>query len=516
MRKTLGIALALALIVPGPASAELFNNLKISGSLDIQNTSARNVMDFQTNADVGGTAGTGTVTRNDRIGNTLTRTMLQMDWDLLDDVHAQVGFMKNDRAYGTTGPAGNQAVTAAGGHQTITATGGADVAGNIAVHLANVKIDKLMGRFDVTLGRQHYGEPGDLMFYVGARDTYGLFVQSMDAVRVDMDGDMMNLTGIAATFAGPATIAAAHTSTYLKGLNAGWKNLPLKANTYVYNRTIQGSAAVALNTSPAQATATSGPNDNLYVYGVKLRGEAAGGWLSLDAAGNLGEDRSTLIGTTSCIAAAAVKGCNAQASKYRGYGFLLDAGYNAEVANIGGFTPWGTFGFGSGRSSNMENKNEDFTMISTDFRPGVINRRFAGAQSAQALGSAYNGQSLAGAGVATTGLTNRVVWGLGLNFTPAMEDRMTIGLSFWDFRFQRATQTNSTTAAAHGGNKHIGSEVGLTTEWRHSENVTVGAGWATFQPGGFVKEEISGAPGSDVGAGNDPASMFFADFTVKF
>src|SRR5688572_3494294 len=91
MKKLLGAALAAALVLPsGPASAEILKNLNVSGNLDIQANSGRNVMDFQTTAD-------------DRIGDTLSRVLLNAGWDLLDDVHANVTLRKNDRPWGSIG-----------------------------------------------------------------------------------------------------------------------------------------------------------------------------------------------------------------------------------------------------------------------------------------------------------------------------------------------------------------------------------------------------------------------------
>ncbi len=90
MKKLLGSTLALAMFLPTGASAELLKNLKISGQLDVQTTSARNVIDFVTRP----TQGTFTNGNNDRIGHAHTRTMVSGDWDLLDDVHARITLVK--------------------------------------------------------------------------------------------------------------------------------------------------------------------------------------------------------------------------------------------------------------------------------------------------------------------------------------------------------------------------------------------------------------------------------------
>ena len=193
----------------------------------------------------------------------------------------------------------------------------------------------------------------------------------------------MTFTGMFATLAKTATIGATSANTNVKGLEIGLKNMPLKANAFFWNRTTQ--AAGALGTPPDLVAATAGGlNDNLYVYGIKLRGEAAGGWISIDLVKNSGDDR--LSGpAVGCVVNVV---CAAGTAKYAGFGGLIDVGYNAEIPDLGGFTPWGTFGYGSGRSSTHEAQNENFTVIASDFRPGVFNRKFSGGGAAN-LGSAY-------------------------------------------------------------------------------------------------------------------------------
>jgi hypothetical protein len=59
------------------------------------------------------------------------------------------------------------------------------------------------------------------------------------------------------------------------------------------------------------------------------------------------------------------------------------------------------------------------------------------------------------------------------------------------------------------GNRHIGSEVDLIGEWKHSENVSLVGTLADFQAGGLIKN-ANGA------AGNNPAVMAAFDVNVKF
>lgn len=521
MKKILGTTLAAALLIPGPANAEILKNLKVNGQLDIQGTSARNASDFATRGDQDGNAVAvaGVVTaaptndnsaKNDRIGTVATRLLVDLSWDLLDDVHSVVTLRKNDRAWGaasngvTGQPAsGSQAINGAPGV-------GAGVLGNTMVDRAAITIDKLFGHVDTTLGRQYYGDAGDLIIYAGPKDTYGLFSTSIDAARFEMANDWMAFSGLAAKTANTtASFAAGTTDTNVRGFDILWKSMPLKAHTYVWNQVTQAAGALGSG---------AGKNDNLWVYGLKLRGEAMGGWLNADIAANGGEDRTSLAGA--CIAGGR---CNATGSNYTGKALLLDAGYNAEVSGVGALTPWVNFGWGTGRSSNFETRNEGFTAIASDYRPGIMNRRFAGAAGIGAM----NLGAGTGTGIGTNGLNNRVVYGAGLNVTPAAWEKLTLGAQLWHFNRQRNTSTIANSAAGvETGAKHLGAEYGITADWKHSENVKFGLGGSVYQPGGFVKQTIRNANGltatnatnntSAAFVGNNPATLAFADFQVKF
>lgn len=528
MKKLLGTALCVALVVlSGSAGAELLKNLKVGGGLDIQMNAAANVADFSTNREnQAGGAG-----NNDRLNDALTRTWLGLSWDLLDDVHARATLRKNDRSWGTAGGAGQGAGTS----QAISAPGGqsADLVSNINVDEANIKVDKLLGSMDATLGRQFYGNPGDLVIYFGPKDAYGMPVTALDALRVDHSCDWMNLSGLAGKIVGHAAGAGSAADVDVRGLDMGWKNLPVKANTFLWNRVVHGVGALGQppsNNAGFAAANLSGVNDDLYVYGVKVRGDAMGGWAALTVAANGGTDRVTqadavLDGASNC-GAGGTNGCPAASSNYSGKAVMLDLGYKHDVPDMAGLTPWFNWAWGSGRSSTLEKTNEGFTSIASDYRPGVIYGRFssaglvqlgggaaAGLFSGTAQGADYNGN----VGVSQAGLNNRIIWGLGMKANPANWNRLTAGLSYWDFNYQRATYSSRTAGPQAVGNRHIGSEFDLQFDWAHSENVMLSAGWAAFQPGGFVKETIRskiGAPG--VQEGNNPVTLAFADFRLKF
>ncbi len=500
MKKILGTTLAAALLFPpGQASAEILKNLKVSGQLDVQTTAARNTSDFSTRGDIDGNGGV-LSTGNDRIGAAVTRLLVDAKWDLLDDVHSMVTLRKNSRAWGSAGGvglgqggAGSESI---GSRNAGNTTNG--VIGNLWVDRAAVTIDKLAGHFDTTLGRQYYGEAGDLIIAYGPKDNYGLFVTAIDAARFEAANDWVAFSGLAGKTAG-GTLAPATSDTNVRGFDLLWKGLPLKVHTFMWNQVTQGAAAGQLGT-------TAGKNDNLWVYGVKLRGEAMGGWINADLAANSGESRSFVSPGAGCTAL----GCNNPSANYMGKALLLDAGYNAEMSGVGALTPWLNFGWGTGRSSNLEGHDEGFQSIATDYRPGIINRRFT--QGASGLGGGGSAPAIGSAG-----LTNRVVYGAGLNFTPAAWEKLTLGTQIWSYNLQRVTQTNVAVAAtAERGAKHLGTEFGLTADWKHSENVKVGVGGGWYLPGGVVTQAIGTANVAGVSLGNNPATLAFADFSVKF
>jgi len=116
MKKLLGTTLALAMFIPAGANAELLKNFKVSGNLDIQTTSARNVTDFVTRP-TGANSSPANGVNHDRIGHATTRVIVKLDWDILDDVHSRVTLVKgaqsavgNARVYGDARVSGNAQV----------------------------------------------------------------------------------------------------------------------------------------------------------------------------------------------------------------------------------------------------------------------------------------------------------------------------------------------------------------------------------------------------------------------
>jgi hypothetical protein len=479
-KKLLGSTLALGMLFPAIAQAELVKGLKFGGQFDLQSTSGRNVTDFATRPQ-------GANANNDRIGDAQTRIMLHADWDLLDDVHAKVTLRKNDRTWGTTGGTAQGPVSKS---QALEPTGGTDVLGNIFVDQAYIKIDKVFGAVDATMGRQFWGTSGDMVAYWGPSDkaAYGLWVTAVDALRADWSNDMIGLTGLAGKTVGHAVGVAGVADVDVRNLTAslkGHENMGLSA--YVWNQVTHNIGGLG---TPASAASAGGKNDNLWVVGAKGKVSMGMAWLTGEFAKNFGENRAQN---------AADQG---PASKsYTGWAGKVDLGAKVETP-IGGVAPWAHVGYGSGDGSPNDGNNSAFTAISPDYRPGSIYGRFAVAPTA---GAATLASGVTGAGVASNSLSNRAIWGVGIKTTPTAMNKLTAGISYWDYKFAARP------GGAATGLKHIGSEADLDLQWAHSENVTLGAGVGQFWSGGYLT-----ALNSAAGQPNNPAQLAYFDVRVKF
>lgn len=483
MKKLLGTTLALAMFVPAGANAELLKNFKLSGKIELQGTASRNVRDFQT-----GNSGDGAVSGQDRIGDMQTRVLLSGDWDVLDDVHARVTLRKNDRVWGNASQA--------------AITGAADA---FKVDESFIKIDKLGGHVDTTLGRQFFGEEGDVVAYFGPKtNLYGMIVDSIDAARFDLSGENWTATAFSGkpTANGAALGTAATGQKDIRALILGCKGHEnMQAKVYVWNQATHNSNT-ALGGSPSTANAGA-KNDNLYVAGIKATVKAGPAWIRGEFDKNFGENRQTETATV------------AGSSRYSGWAALLNAGAKIDVGSLGMVTPWGEFGYGTGNRDSKSNQNTGFTSINTDYRPGSLYGRFAANAGGATTFADGIGATAAGS---ANGLSNRVVKGVGVKVVPTNLNKLTVAASAWDFSFENTGRKTSGVPTAQpaiggNGNRHIGTELDLELAWQHSENVLVKVGAARFNAGGWIKESQKLANAT---RGTNPAYLLTSDFSVKF
>ena len=491
-KKLLGSALALAMVVPfSQANAELLKGLKWGGQLDLQGTAAHNVTDFATHPSAAGVA------NNDRIGDMQTRVMTWFGFDLLDDVHSMITLRKNDRTWGSVGAAGT-----ANGSQSLQPAAAGTVMGNIFVDQAYVKIDKL-ANVDATLGRQFYGESGDLVIFYGPSDKaqYGMPVTALDAARFDWSNDTVGLTGIVAKQTSQAALGPqAAAATDIQGLTAmlkGHENM--SAGAYVYRVVTHNIGGAGIPPSNAGA---GGLNTFAWIAGLKGKanlGSAA--WIAAEIAKNFGTTRQT--GALGAVGS----------RNLTGMGVKVDAGAKAEVSGIGALMPWLTAAYGTGDSDTNRANNNGFQSIRGDFRPGAIYGRFggpSGVAGSELAGTAAGANTLNGSG----SIANRVILGAGVKVTPSAWQKLTAGVSVWNFHTQTsATPLGTNNVRPFQGNKNIGTEADLDLSWKHSDNVTVGVGLASFQPGGAIKEAIRANADA---TGSSPARLAYADVRIKW
>ncbi|HAZ08250.1 MAG TPA: hypothetical protein DCZ01_06975 [Elusimicrobia bacterium] len=483
MKKLLGSTLALAMFMPAGANAEVLKNFKMSGQIDIQTTSANNVKDFATR-DNGGNL------NNDRIGQATTRLMLKMDWDLLDDVHSRLTLAKGaavasgagaSRPYGMTGATGESLTTA----QT-----------EIIVGEANVKVDKLFGAVDLTMGRQFYGELGDPMIYYGPRGNFGLTMTAIDMFRADWSGEHMKVTGIAGKTTDGTLIqdGAAAAATDLRGLVLScMKHENVKPTVYLYNQ---------LTHATGGAGTITGKNSNLYLLGAKANITIGGLTARVEVAKNFGEDRTTA----------------GLSKNYAGSAFYGKAGYKLDVEGAAAVTPWAEFGLGTGDKDSSvatgggDNRNQEFKAIVTSWHPGAIYARFHNNSAIPMTSNIAVPAGAAGNVTTSQGLSNRVIWGFGVKANPAAVKQLTAGLQYYRTTFHRVAPITINGVANQTPSKAIGSEVDVTADWKHSENVTLKLTAGSFQPGKYFKDYRQGTTNDLL----NPATMLAADVQIKF
>ncbi|MBI3551462.1 MAG: hypothetical protein HY077_03005 [Elusimicrobia bacterium] len=552
MKRLTAIVVAFAVIElsGGPAAAELLKNFRLSGQIDVQATAAHNIVDFSThgNPDATYPPGCGAAplpacapNNNDRVGDAQTRVMVHMDWDMLDDVHAKITLTKNDRSYGTAGNgAAGQAQVSANSQPIGPA--GPNILGTVYVDQAYFKVDKIAGQVDLTLGRQFYGDAGDIVIYYGPSEKawYGLPTNAIDVARTDWGLEWLSVTGLVGKQTGSLIGTAPQPDVDVRGVNMMAKSGDeLKGSLFLWNKLTHntGASGAPPTSGGAAASSAGGKNDSLFVIGAKFKASGGGFWLKGEFDQNFGDNR----GAVANIAGAADPRF-AAASHYMGWATMGNGGYKAESDGLGTASVWGEVSAGSGRQSTRDSHNAGWTPINSDYRPGSIYGRFQAIPGILAGGAAgtvlVNGGPGFGSGLGSgvvgiggnanatpandTGfLSNRVIWGGGIKLSPAQANKFQMALSYWDFRIHRFNNVPQK-GNSFNGNKHIGSEFDVDFTWTHSDNVAFAAGWGTFQPGGLIYEAVRIAEKLNTNApaasrqGVNPALLAYFDTRIKF
>ncbi len=422
MKKVIGM-LALVALVGNIANAELLKNFKADGQVDV-NAYSYNNADF--NKDV-----------NDKKAFTDTRVMINAGFDLNEDVNAVVSVVKNNRQYGTASQ---------------SATNGTGILDLIKFEQAYLNLKNVFG-IDHKLGRQYYGDKGDMVIYYGpATMPYtSKFTPSVAAIdgwtgwyKFNALNRDWNLNAIIAKETQGAP--AGQNDTNITGINAKTNVDRWNLNAYYYQK-VDKSAGLA---------------DYLDLVGARANWECMfvkNLFIGLEYDMNMGKNHTGDV-------------------KHQGYAYKANVDYSMDLAGKLAFS--GEYAAQSGDKNTTDKTDKAFQAINTDYRPGII-------MGAGFLQAAYTP-------VAADGIA---IYDVGANWTPEKLNKLNIGAKYYNFAADNKKNTYVDT--------NIGNEVDVMATWTHSANVSVSGYYAMFSP-----------EKKNVGANHDSENMMGAMFNVKF
>ncbi len=419
-----GLTLGLVAFFSIPTHAEIFKNLKVDGSIETRSFGIDNETDRDGSQD-------------DYRAETNYRVMVGANFDLLDDVHSRLALTKNSLqgSGGTTGTDVNS------------------VESSLLFSNAYVKIDKVMDVGDLTIGRQFYGDPNDLIIYFGPNNDDILSINSFDAFRADI-GVNDNWAKIHAVYGKTTELGGvgvvANSDVDVFGGEIGTEKLVPASNLAAYYYTGKAKGAGALG------------NNTTNVYGARLNGD-------IGAVGGLGY----------ALEGAANGGRNNNGSQNANHGSMYDIvlRYGREVS-AKPFRAHIEYGAGT----------HNFTPINAGRRYGIIWGEHTTSVGAPAL--------TGGSDAPGTGLTNLHVFDGGLGINPLAK----LGVDVNAYRFMYAASASNKTS--------VGTEYDLILSWKHSDNVLLEANAATFQVGDAL-ENSGGTP-------TNPIVRIGGDVKIKF
>ena len=438
--KKVTVMLALVALVGNIANAELLKNFKADGQIEVNAYSVNN-KDFNKKA-------------SDKTANTDTRIMINAGFDLNEDVNAVVSAVKLNRQYGT------------GSENISYGTGaGGGIFDNVFFQQAYLNLKNVLG-IDHKLGRQYYGDKGDMVIYYGpATMPYtAKFTPSIAAIDgwtgwykfTALNRDW-NLNAIIAKQVMGTTYPSRDIN--VSGINAKTNVDRWNLNAYVYQKVDQNNAV---------------RTDYLDVVGARAN------WECMFVKNlNLGLEYDRNMGKN--LTASHLVAPDNINYKHQGYAYKVNADYGMDLAGKLGFM--GQYYFASG-DKKANAADTAFKAINSDYRPGIIN------------GGGYTG-TITNAG------TGSVIYGLGANWTPEKLTKLNIAANYYNFSYaEKKVVTVPTTRTTNMGN-----ESDLVLTWTHSDNVNVKGYYAMFQP---EKKNLA------VNAKHDAETMMGAAFNVKF
>src|SRR3989339_1693597 len=145
MKKVIGI-LAVVAFAANMASAELLKNAKYTGSIEVKSVTVNNYPGFDADNLV------------NNHSETMPRVMLGVNFDLNDEINAQITAVKCDNQYGNNPNTAGQSI------DNVTAA--------VMFSEAYMNLKNVFG-VNHRIGRQYYGNSGDMVIYFGPSSNLG-------------------------------------------------------------------------------------------------------------------------------------------------------------------------------------------------------------------------------------------------------------------------------------------------------------------------------------------------------
>lgn len=392
MKKSIGI-LAIVAFASSMANAELLKNFKYDGQLEVNAYNIDN-RDLDKKTD-------------DKKSFVDSRVMLNAGFDLNEDVSAVVSVVKLDRQYGTN----SQNVTGANGILDL-----------VRFEQAYLNLKGVFG-IDHKLGRQYYGNAGDMVVYYGPKmwpypAKYATTTPAIDGWTGWYKTGNWDLNAIIAKQAQGAT--PGKTDVNLAGINAKTSVKGVNLTAYIYDKVDK----------------TAAPNANY----LDLAGIRASYAIPQVKNLNVAGEYDMNMGNNNVVA---------QERKHRGFAYKFNADYSMDLAGKLGFD--GEYVHQSG-DEKANSTDKAFRAINSDYRPGIIAGGFF---LTAATGTGMNS------------------YNVGVNWTPSKLEKLNIAVKYYSLGFDKKNTLK---------NKHLGNESDLVATWTHSANVSVNGYYARFTP----------------------------------
>ncbi|MDD2803936.1 MAG: alginate export family protein [Elusimicrobiales bacterium] len=442
MKKVIAM-LALVALVGNVANAELLKDFKYDGKIIVNGYATSNDQDEDSDA-------------ADKTSDVDSFVILNAGFNLTDDVDAVVSAVKCNQQYGRVAGESVAAGTADG----------------FFMEQAYLNLKGVLG-IDHKIGRQYYGEEGDLIVRYGTSmsnfdTTAGVLAVNQFTGAIGVDGwtgwyakDKLTIHAITAKNAANS-VANPNTDQDLVGVVGGYDLMePLKISAFIYEQKNYQDAANVAGAKTADKM--------LDIVGVKGTGKFMGFDYYGILAKNYGHDHN-----------------NDQ--NYTGTGFLAGAKYDIEL--VGKWIFMGEMARGSGDKTSVS-KNEQFMEIASDYRPSLI----------------WNGVK------GNAGIGNLTAWNLGAMWNTPMFEKLTLGGKLYHFGMtEKVASAGAGSTALPQETDTIGNELDLCAMWKHNENVTLKAYYAAFMPDSkYAKYAADEATAKD-----DMTTLVGAALSVKF